>query len=449
MIHLFNYFHQIDMKRFFTFGGLLLGLMLTSNSILWAQSKESNRTIVLEKFTASWCGLCPEGRVTYDQLNQDFPDNLFGVNIHVNDPMTIPTSEELSRTYTGGGVNSFLIDRFRFPDLQFVQFSFEYEPLKEKISERLAEKAAVDIAFETINFDKESRELSVSLSANFHEQITDQQFSWNLWIVEDSVWKDVPGYPQVNYFNTYEDHQYKGAGNPIPDYVHRNVLRKALGGAWGTENSLPETIEANQAYTYEYKATLSDEWNPQQIKLVAIVQTNAEEWKDRNILNASVSSLIEQKAEEEENPNGEENPDENTNGEENPEENPNGEENPGENTNGEENPDENPNGEENPDDENNTSTAIDDWKEDKQIVAYPNPVQDQLILELFIDKAEHTTIILVNMLGERTQLYSRPLSTGKHTISWNRRQHQLEAGLYFLQIETPKQKQVLKLILAD
>ncbi len=411
------------MKRLITFVAILTGLLATSQTMLWAQSSQTSRTIILEKFTASWCGLCPEGSVTYDKLHQEFAENLFGINIHVNDPMTIPTSDELSDVYTGGGVNTFLVDRYHFPDQQFVQFSFEYEPLKEKIAERLAATPPVQLSFEDITFDEANSELSVNLSAIFDNVEHSKQYRWNLWIVEDSVSRDVPGYAQVNYFNTYEGHQYRGAGNPIPNYVHRNVLREALGGAWGSANSIPESVAPNQTITYNYQTTLHKDWNLQHIRLVAIIQSEAEEWKERAILNAAVISLFPQDASEEENP----------------------EENP---TN-EEEQEENPTNEENPEEENNMPTGLEDSQVNYKIKAYPNPVQDQLYLQVELNKTSPINISLVNMLGEKVQLLDQTLATGKHAFTWNRRKLDLALGLYFLQIESPDHKQTLKIILAD
>lgn len=246
---------------------------------------QATKKVVLEDLTASWCGLCPEGKLTYDSIMTNF-DNVIGVGVHVSDPMSNEITDELSKEYSGGGVNVFLIDRHLFPDRNFVQFSFQYEPIAEKLAERLQSYSPVSVSFEELQYEEYSRELTVTVRADFHQNMSNQNMRFNLWLTEDSIMRNEGGYTQSSYFNDYEGHAYQGAGNPIYNFVHRSVLRKSLGGLFGVEGSLPPTVQVGSNYQYQFKTILPPEWNIDQIYLVGLVQNHGEERTEQSILNA-------------------------------------------------------------------------------------------------------------------------------------------------------------------
>ena len=259
---------------------VLLSLILLENTFAQATKK-----VVLEDLTASWCGLCPEGKLTYDSIMTNF-DNVIGVGAHISDPMSNETTEELGEVYSGGGVNVFLVDRYLFDDRNFVQFSFQYEPLAEKLAQRLQMTAPVSVSFEEVHFDEQSRQLTATVRADFHQDIAGKDLRFNFWLTEDSIMRNEGGYTQSSYFNDYEGHAYQGAGNPIYNFVHRSVLRASLGGIWGVENSLPTVIAAGSVHRFDFETTLPVEWRIEQVYLVGLVQNHGTERADQAILNA-------------------------------------------------------------------------------------------------------------------------------------------------------------------
>ncbi|MFK7907262.1 MAG: Omp28-related outer membrane protein [Chitinophagales bacterium] len=262
-----------------------LTILLFSLLLLESSYAQVTKKVVLEDLTASWCGLCPEGKLTYDSIMTNF-DNVIGVGVHINDPMSNDITDALSEEYSGGGVNVFLLDRYLFEDRNFAQFSFQYEPLAEKLQERLDMTAPVSVSFEDLHFDEESRELTATVRADFHQDIIDKDIRFNLLLTEDSIMRNEGGYTQSSYFNDYDGHAYQGAGNPIHNFVHRSVLRQSLGGMWGAENSLPAVIEAGSSHQFNFSTVLPIGWNKEQIYLVGLVQTYGVERSEQAILNA-------------------------------------------------------------------------------------------------------------------------------------------------------------------
>ncbi len=265
--------------------GLILILLLqtTLPTVIYSQA---TKKIVVEDLTASWCGLCPEGLVTMERVQNNFA-NIIPVSMHISDPMALPENEELSDVYSGGGVNLFLLDRYKFNDLQFVQFSFEYDLIAEKIQERLQMTAPVDVSVENLHFNPQNRQLTVTVRADFYSSINNKNLRFNLWVVEDNVQKvGNNGYHQANFFVGYQNHVYANAGNPIKDFVHRHVLRAIVGETWGTDNSLPASISKNSSHTYTYNFTLDEEWDMSEIYLIPLVQAWDEDYHFREIVNA-------------------------------------------------------------------------------------------------------------------------------------------------------------------
>ena len=278
------------MKTCFKLASFICLLFLYHNS-----TAQINRKIILEDITAAWCGLCPEGLATSNQITNNFA-NVIPIAIHIADPMEIPETATIGDIYTGSGVNAFLLDRYLFPDLQFVPFTFEYEPLALKIAERLAMPASVAIDIQNVSYDTLSRTLQATVKAQFINSVENyNDLRFNFFLVEDSVISTASGYAQVNFFHAVPGYFYSGAGNPMYNFPHRHVLRAALGGTWGTENSLPapNSIAIADTFIHTYTYTIPEAWNLNKLSLVGMVQNHdALNYHNNEILNAQDILLI-------------------------------------------------------------------------------------------------------------------------------------------------------------
>ncbi len=410
---------------------LLLGLCYHSLSVQ-AQTANKNRKVVLENFTGSWCGLCPESAVTYQKIMEEFGEQVIGVNIHVSDPMSIEAGATLSDAFTGGGVNTFLVDRYKFPDNQFIQFTFEHEPLAEKIAERLAAPPIVDLHYQDFSYDPATRALYITLSATFLEDSeANQPFRFNLYLVEDSVQSDEQGFKQVNYFNAQKDHPYENAGNPIEQYSHLKVLRAMLGGPWGTSDNIAKTeCKKGEHVQYTFKTLLAPDWQSDQLYLIGMIQHYDENRDQRAILNAFEYSLdaLQNPEKEEETEETEETEEENT------EETNNNEETEEENT-------------------EETITSIEDNlnHNQAQLKAFPNPFKQILNVHCFLPNTSNTRISLHNINGQELGIFHQgDLTMGKHAFSFNMSHfidNKLQSGMYILRLQTDREVIIRKLVL--
>jgi len=142
----------------------------------------------------------------------------------------------------------------------------------------------------THTYDIDTRVLTVDVTANFYADM-EGDIRFNCIIVEDSLVGSGSQWDQVNYYNTTSGHPMYGLGNPIIGYVHDHVARKMLGGSWGTAGVIPNTVPKNSTYTKQYTFTFPQNYRPQHIKLVPLVQKYNADPNMREILNSEEYEL--------------------------------------------------------------------------------------------------------------------------------------------------------------
>jgi thiol-disulfide isomerase/thioredoxin len=369
-------------------------LTLIANTSLLAQT----RKVIVEDITGAWCGFCPDGIATLNALSDNF-DNIICVAAHVGDPMENSNSAELGDEYSGGGVNVLMLDRYLFSNEQFVQLTSQYAPAAAHLSERLAMPAPVGISLSNITYDSTNQQLSVTVTAQFANNLPNYpDLRFNLWLVEDSVMGTGNAYNQANFYNAYAGHFFYGAGNPISNFVHRHVLRTALGTAWGSVGSIGNgNSVGNQNYSYTYTTTLNPNWNTSRLSLVALVQNYSDEASEREILNAeqiSFSTALQSN-------------------------------------------------------NNNSPTAVQLPNVLKNQLLYPNPLtpNSDLVLQYELTQAQNVRILLYDQQGAAVLLLDEMQSMGKHSKNWSIHELGLPQGIYTFIIETEQGKTAQQVII--
>ncbi len=74
--------------------------------------------------------------------------------------------------------------------------------------------------------------------------------------------------------------------------------------------------------------------------------------------------------------------------------------------------------------------------------AYPNPVDEKLLAEYFLDENADVNIEMINMLGAKVKNISQKQSAGKHEFQIDT--ETLSNGVYFLKISTNTSSQIIK-----
>ena len=278
---------------------IFLGLGMSVSS--YAQS-EWPKGVLVEHFTATWCGICTEGYQMMDQAIGPYPD-IVEVFLHVSDPMENSHTLEVGTVYAPGFPTA-MGDRFLFPTMgQVAVDRFDYN----LIPQRLNEPAKVAL-FGSNTYDQQTRQLNVNLGAMFN-QYHEADLRFNCYVVEDKVTGN-GSYSQSNGDNNFQGSPYFGLGDPIVGFEHRNVVRHMLGGAWGTDLVMPDTVQAWDQYSTSYQYTLPSSWDDSEVFLVLMVQEHHFNPNKREILNILKMDLNSQvgapvgieKAQKDENP---------------------------------------------------------------------------------------------------------------------------------------------------
>ncbi|MCK4871282.1 MAG: thioredoxin family protein [Phycisphaerales bacterium] len=75
----------MTVHRFFTPAVALLGTALTIGTVIAPQAQATDRRVLFEKFTATWCSHCPSVGRALHQLHADYPDDMIILDVHRSD----------------------------------------------------------------------------------------------------------------------------------------------------------------------------------------------------------------------------------------------------------------------------------------------------------------------------------------------------------------------------
>jgi hypothetical protein len=279
------------MKRFLLFMALCV-FLLTDNSL----SQTIVKRVLLEEFSTTPCGFCPEGDLIVGQLLEKYP-NLITFTHHAGfgtDSMTIPgsiTIANLFTTFAPAGV----IDRgnYKIPvytDSNYIGIS--RQKWDSVVSLRLNEPADADVRF-IHDYDIVTRLLNVRIETTFVNQVDTNDYRFNFAIVEDSVSGIGYGWDQKNYFNDNPDYpSLYHKGDPYIGYIHNHVLRALPTGTWGV-SGIPNYPQVETVYSYNLNGfKIPDGWKEKDIRLIAFVSYyNSNKFRHK-VLNSFQSELL-------------------------------------------------------------------------------------------------------------------------------------------------------------
>ncbi len=250
-------------------------------------SSTFEKTVLLEEFTGTWCGWCPDGFLILEDLLETY-DNLIGVCLHAGDVMATAETGEVANTFETFFPGA-SVDRYMLSSDGIILDRGSWES---GVIQRSSMAVPVDVDF-TLSYNSDTREILIDASAQFSQEMT-EDFRFNCYVVENNIDEDSPAYDQQNYYSqndNYPGHPYYNEPETMTEFVHNHVVREMLGGAWGAEGSIPETVVAGETYTHQFTYSIPEEFNAEQISLVVVVQEYNEDYTKREIHNAKEHKL--------------------------------------------------------------------------------------------------------------------------------------------------------------
>ena len=270
----------------------LIGIWIFTGCV-WGQS--GVKYILLEEFSTTPCGFCPDGDVIAAQLIKDHP-NVIWMTHHAGfgtDSLTVPESIPIANTFTTFAPGACL-DRGDYPIPVYTMppyIAVSRQKWDSVCVAHLNDPPVADVKITNV-YNTLSRLLNCTVEVSFMTTPSSGDLRLNLYVVEDSIVGFGKGFDQTNYFNTTPGHPCYQKGDPIVGYVHHRVLRSVPTGAWGLSGIIPASPEAGKTYSYtSTNLPISPNWKEKDIDVIAFVSYYNTEPKQRQVINSNHKML--------------------------------------------------------------------------------------------------------------------------------------------------------------
>ena len=233
-----------------------------------------NKKILIEDYTGHGCVNCPAAAVLAHDLKEQFCNRVVILGVHAgffakpnfdNNPLfaadfTTPAGNTWD-TFFGNSIMgnpNGLIDRVKGPT-GYVIYPQSWATTADTL---LLEPAKALITISN-DFDDGNSTLSTTIKTEFQENVT-------------GAYKLIVCIKQDNLVAPQKNNDEKIGPTPvIVDYVHMNVLRKAINGAWGEYLGNSGAVMMSVSYEKTYSQVFPAEWLPADCKVVAFVYNEA------------------------------------------------------------------------------------------------------------------------------------------------------------------------------
>jgi hypothetical protein len=180
--------------------------------------------VLLEEFTGTWCGYCPDGALRMEDIMTNNPGKAIGASIHDSDPMTIALNSYMNTTFDVNGWPSAMINRIPKSGDPKAPMNRGYWASQTTL--RLMDVAKCGLAM-TSSVGTDS--ITVTVHAGFNEALTTGTYKLVVYVTENDVHGTGGTWPQHNYDNTTAGSPLFGLGDPITGaWYHQHVVRKIL-----------------------------------------------------------------------------------------------------------------------------------------------------------------------------------------------------------------------------
>lgn len=212
------------------------------------------RKIVVEDYTGAWCGFCPAVSAAINTL-KGLTDNVSIVKLHETansfpDPFDFEDIDILKETF----------EAFGFPQARINRTTVWSQPYTPSEITSIAGQST-DLAI-GISSSVSGNDLAVNVEAVYRNGVGSGD-KLVVYLIENGLIS-----PQVNYYNDDPSSPYFGAGNPITDFEHNEVLRLSLTNVLGDEISAAGPYEL---YQRTLNITMPAEYVVENLEVVVMI----------------------------------------------------------------------------------------------------------------------------------------------------------------------------------
>lgn len=230
-------------------------------------SQQTDKAVVIEEGTGTWCGWCPRGEVAMDYMTTTYPNDFIGIAVHNGDPMTVTEYDN------GAGISG-------FPGC-----NVDRALLGESVSQSLFETYYNDRVNMGVPANVEATvsgtgaNVTIDASATFYTPMSGADYRLAVVITENGVTGTTSGYNQANYYSGGGSGPmggYENLTDPVPaaDMVYDHVGVALLGGYDGQAGSVPATITDGTVANYQFTYTVPVTSNKANMHAVVMLLDN-------------------------------------------------------------------------------------------------------------------------------------------------------------------------------
>jgi hypothetical protein len=238
-------------------------LVLDSNYVNNRIYAPEQRNVLIEDFTGVRCQNCPEAAEIIHGILEDHPGRVVALGVHPNlmATLTMPYKKSKNdfRTVEGGNLLTLLGTSISLPigAINRKIFSGEQKALIERnqwigyTKDELGIPTVANLTFTKNIYNETSRTLELAIRVYYTEAAAQTNFL-TLAISEDNI---------IDLQETLTEID--------SNYTHMHVLRRFAQPSSGLE--LPGKTEKGKTYVVKYNTVLPENWNPENINVVAIL----------------------------------------------------------------------------------------------------------------------------------------------------------------------------------
>lgn len=213
----------------------------------------SPRNVLVEDYTATWCGYCPESMYYLEELKGKTSANMVISAIHGSDEFTFSKLGSLVSTYNVSGYPTKIVNRNTSVNIsEDILTSLASESCPLGLSSTIqvdGDNAKIDVQLESYQTSKDIK-LVVALCDN--NQLADQS----------------------NYYNDEASSAFYQAGEKMKNFQHHYILRKTLTDLYG--DAIPnEKLTQGSSYSLSFTTDVS-KYNKAHLSAITFLVKNSE-----------------------------------------------------------------------------------------------------------------------------------------------------------------------------
>lgn len=200
------------------------------------------RNVLVEEFTGTWCGYCPQGIVTMEKLRETYTDgSVIPVAVHNRDEMSSTTFSSVDQTYSTGYPSAIMNRQM------YIKAIFPVADCIEEIEEYQSYPAPAKVtATAHFNAAKNGIIFDTKTAFSFGNDKASEDYVLSFAVTEDKVGP----YEQNNNFSGSTTVPGWGNKPNKVETIYNDVARQYNSGIAG---SVPESVEVGKEYDFTYE----------------------------------------------------------------------------------------------------------------------------------------------------------------------------------------------------